>query len=456
MTNQDNLCRIGRRKKHPLEGECMIGDDASIPLMSFYNEERANKKNKTKIKAYPLSVKGLEENKNIFKNSDIVCNILPFFPFSERWKRKYLSKSFYKAFNTKYAWTNVDFRFLDVDIFNRNCFGKYNKLFFNTFSLSLSINGKETVGETLHFVMKHFLHLKDLRLYFRKKDANFIYEGVHPVVASLLNCPGGGGDAYASDAANAADTSNTTDITNVGKAYVGERRLSGSSCRGHPQCTDEQFQFDGHLMENYNDKYVGNDEESRVSKKTSESFQSHLQIMESKKIWTSTSLEVPNSFNKLERLILDVELKGDDLLTFVGKLNNLKDIIISKLVYSTMLNRSQSITIFTCFIEKMKRNNIRLIQLGLHFRYEDKPIDYINNEQFRKMLNERKSYICDSNKEEGDELIYVLQKNHLNSLYCLWSNDLFISYEMYEQIRKFNNLKVWILPGWRALSLAKE
>ncbi|EUT89850.1 hypothetical protein PFAG_01359 [Plasmodium falciparum Santa Lucia] len=593
--HQNNTFNMKMNKKHHIDNECIFNNctplstPRSISYIMNSNECYDYKTNKIEyiscLKFCP------KQYNNIFKNSDIICNILSFLSFSERWKFRLLNKSFYQAFHTKYAWANIDFRFLNVDLFN--FIKKYNKLFLNTFSLSMSINGDQSVEMIINFIFKHFNKLKDLRLYFRKKNANFIYESVHPIVSNLLNCkylknnnnnnnrnrkemhkrkkknslyqkkqaltttnnnnnnnndnnnddnnnnnngnhincthanhnnnygnnynecndsnehcrekenlqtsnfspdihigqensPNISRHAKKKKKKKQIDTSptkkekNIEHIHNTYNSYLDsvnhyndihnnlrddnfdniENSSSSTHSSSEKQCTPFSYEHmdcnfelnDYFLQNNHYQKYL----QKKNKEKKNEIVEKYLHIIQSKKIWASKRLNISNNFQYLERLIIDVELKGEELLCFVGKLNNLKDIIISKLVYSNKLNRSQSIIIFTSFIEKMKRNNIRLIQLGLYFRMEHKPIDYLNNEKFRKILSERKEYVYDINKEEGDELIYILQKNHLNSLYCLWSNDLFISFEMYEQIKKFNNLKIWILPGWRALSLAKQ
>ncbi|SOV12271.1 conserved Plasmodium protein, unknown function [Plasmodium gaboni] len=556
-------------KKHHLDNECIFNNctplstPRSISYIMNSNECYDYKINKIE---YISSLKRYPKEYNIFKNSDIICHILSFLTFTDRWKYKLLNKSFYQAFHTKYAWISVDFRFLNVDLYN--FFKKYNKLFLNTFSLSMSITGDQSVEMIINFIFKHFNKLKDLRLYFRKKNTNFIYEGVHPIVSNLLNCKylknnnrqdmhkrkkknslsqkketttnNNNKNNNDNNNKNNNDNDNNNNIINCNEYCSEEDNLqtpnifhdaliegeNNSNILRHTKkkkinkhihtSTTKKEKNIEHAHNNYNSVLdntnhyndihnnmwgdnINNNEESNTptdsstdkeytpfsyehidcsfelndlllqnnyyqkylekknkEKKKNEIIEKYLHIIQSKKIWSSKTLNISNNFECLERLIIDVELKGEELLCFVGKFNNLKDIIISKLVYSNKLNRSQSIIIFTSFIEKMKQNNIRLIQLGLYFRNEQKPIDYLNNEKFRKILNERKEYVYDINKEEGDELIYILQKNHLNSLYCLWSNDLFISFEMYEQIKKFNNLKIWILPGWRALSLAKQ
>ncbi|ETW62681.1 hypothetical protein PFMC_01416 [Plasmodium falciparum CAMP/Malaysia] len=515
--HQNNTFNMKMNKKHHIDNECIFNNctplstPRSISYIMNSNECYDYKTNKIEyiscLKFCP------KQYNNIFKNSDIICNILSFLSFSERWKFRLLNKSFYQAFHTKYAWANIDFRFLNVDLFN--FIKKYNKLFLNTFSLSMSINGDQSVEMIINFIFKHFNKLKDLRLYFRKKNANFIYESVHPIVSNLLNCKylknnnnnnnrnrkemhkrkkknslyqkkqalttTNNNNNNNNDNNNDDNNNNNNEhIHNTYNSYLDsvnhyndihnnlrddnfdniENSSSSTHSSSEKQCTPFSYEHmdcnfelnDYFLQNNHYQKYL----QKKNKEKKNEIVEKYLHIIQSKKIWASKRLNISNNFQYLERLIIDVELKGEELLCFVGKLNNLKDIIISKLVYSNKLNRSQSIIIFTSFIEKMKRNNIRLIQLGLYFRMEHKPIDYLNNEKFRKILSERKEYVYDINKEEGDELIYILQKNHLNSLYCLWSNDLFISFEMYEQIKKFNNLKIWILPGWRALSLAKQ
>ncbi|KAI4837351.1 F-box protein FBXO6 [Plasmodium brasilianum] len=556
------MCKTEKCKKHHLDVEYTANNQTeviaptnnSIVMAHNYSNACFSKRKKNE---YLLPVQSIIKKENIFKNCDIVCNILPFLTFSERWNNKLLNKSFYKSFNTKYAWTSLDFRFLDVDLFNFSFFKKYNKLFYNTVSLSLSVNGNKRVEVTINMIIKHFKNLKDLRLYFRKKNTNYIYEGVHPIVSNILNLQilqdgksergeqvkcGREKDVRERDDRERDDQERDDrerddqerddrerdDRERDDRERDDREKCKHESCKSNnrvpDKCSDrvhirtdgdecEQKEYDEDTKaRNYNNSAKGKrDKKEKVfcsykeyhtnenkdlynslpndftncdihlndlflekyyyyyyckykedkdymenSLLTEESLQKYLYNIEHIKIFKNRNLILSNTFNNLERLVLDVELKGDELLCFVGKLNNLKDIIISKLLYSNKLNKSQSITIFTCFIEKMKQNNIRLIQLGLYFRNEYKPIDYLNNKKFRKILNERKEYLYNINKEEGDELIYILQKNHLNSLYCLWSNDLFISFEMYEQIKKFNNLKVWILPGWRALSLAKQ
>ncbi|CRG93728.1 conserved Plasmodium protein, unknown function [Plasmodium gallinaceum] len=546
MINKDNINKKTKSKKHRLEDECIsdnqvhILNSNNIPYVK--NNTCFCENNKKKVN-YLTTFNTLSNNYNIFKNSDIICNILSFLTFSERWKFKLLNKSFYTAFNTKYAWANLDFRFINVDLFNYDFLKKYNKLFYNTFSLSLSVNGNESVGTTINLIIKHFKYLKDLRIYFRKKNTNFIYEGVHPIVSNILNCKSikenkkeirkdkkclynclnGNNNNMVKNIKDEKkeyekkDKKNVDNNTHYGmkdgetnkikncklnlneneykKNYLSpkykeitnqvsfldsknEIETKTKSQKNNDKSNfslkmehrtnndnhnvlscdfiDSNLEFNDFFLENYYYKYMENKNEIKDNRKLNELLQKYIRIIEGKKKWKTKNMKLHNNFDNLERLIIDVELKGEELLCFVGKLNNLKDIIISKLLYSNKLNRSQNIIIFTCFIEKMKQNNIRLIQLGLYFRHEYKPIDYLNNEKFRKILSERKEYIYDINKEEGDELIHILQKNHLNSLYCLWSNDLFISFEMYEQIKKFHNLKIWILPGWRALSLAKQ
>ncbi|CRH00986.1 conserved Plasmodium protein, unknown function [Plasmodium relictum] len=552
MINKDNISKIIKNKKHSLEDECIL--DNQVHTLTTNNIPNANNncfnENKKKKICYLSTHNTPSDNYNIFKNSDIICNLLSFLTFSERWKFKLLNKSFYKAFNTKYAWANLDFRFIDIDLFNFEFIKKYNKLFFNTLSLSLSVNGNESIKMTIDLIIKHFKYLKDLRVYFRKKNTNFIYEGVHPVVSNILNCKmikENKKEIYKDkrflcNRLNDNNNNNSNLIKNIKdeneeynkkdrendnndtyynrrngeikkkknyKLYLNEKEdkknYASSKCKGKENgvpllnnnsdnnneeekeikssknndknifslkviqrensddynisscdLLDSDLEFNNFFLENYYYKYIDNKNEIEDNVKSDELLQKYIRIIESRKKWKTKNLEIRNNFENLERLIIDVELKGEELLCFVGKLNNLKDIIISKLLYSNKLNRSQNIIIFTCFIEKMRQNNVRLIQLGLYFKHEYKPVDYLNNEKFRKILSERKEYVYNINKEEGDELIHILQKNHLNSLYCLWSNDLFISFEMYEQIKNFHNLKIWILPGWRALSLAKQ
>ncbi|CXI79869.1 conserved Plasmodium protein, unknown function [Plasmodium berghei] len=447
---------------------------------TFINKKR---KNENILTQRIVQIK--KENTHVLNNSDIVCNILSFLTFAERWKYKIISMSFYNAFNTKYGWNSVDFRFFNIDLLNMNFLDKYKKLLFNTNGLFLSVHENENVEEIINFSINNFKNIKDLRLYFRKKNTNYIYEGIHPTVANLLN------NKFLNEKKK--------------KKKKNEKYTFNNTCYA-PNQLEDILKFTENETESYH-TYNSNNNESEIDNKQfheynninyyfstfpyysidydpdfSESFftncntfhlsrsknspknsennnikndtiQKYMNIL--KKNNVCKNLEMKIDFHNLERLVLDVEIKGNDLLCFVGKFKNLKDIIISKLLYSDNLNRSQIVTIFTCFVDKIKQNNIRIIQLGLYFRHEHKKTNYLNNETFRKLLNEHTNSFYDINNEEGDELISILYKKHSESLYCLWSNDLFISYEMYESIKKFRNLKIWTLPGWSALSFAK-
>lgn len=414
------------------------------------------------------------------QSSDTVCNILSFMPFSQRWSCKLLSKSFYKAFHTKYAWDHIDVRFLNVDIFKVNFLKTFSNHFVNTSSLFLSINENTCAEAIINMVVQNFPRLRDLRVYCRKKNNNYIFEGVHPMVSSLLSgkaampqrevhngekCPKEG------DATN--DKHEDADGTTPGMTSPRERR--GKRCSQSPMDLPDwdlelsdlflYSRYYGHGKgKGQNGSHDGGDEERPNGEDDGEGGAQEADnppdnfhtIAARTHIWNAQRIHLPNQFEHLERLVLDVKLRGDELLPFVGKMTNLKDIILSKLLYTDKLNRAQCITIFTCFIEKIKKNKIRVLQLGLFFTREYKPTDYMDNELFRKIVKDRTELTSHPDKEEGDELIYVLHRNHLHSLYCLWSNDLFISFDMYERIRTFSNLKIWILPGWRALSLVKQ
>ncbi|CAD2109929.1 conserved Plasmodium protein, unknown function [Plasmodium vinckei] len=445
-----------------------------------------NKKRKTEYMLPQRIVQTKKEHKHVLNNSDIVCNILSFLTFPERWKHKIISMSFYNAFNTKYGWNTVDFRFFNINLLNINFLDKYKKLLFNTNGLFLSVHENDNVEEIINFSLNNFKNIKDLRLYFRKKNTNYIYEGIHPTVANLLN-------------SKFLNEKNKNKINNEKCTFSdtnGSNQFEDFQIKHQDNYNDNESEIDNKQSHEYNNinyyintypyysmdydpdfseafftnsdaftlprsknlkKNFENDNAKNDSAKNDSVkngiIQRHMQIF--KKNNVCKNLEMKIDFHGLERLVLDVEIKGNDLLCFIGKFKNLKDIIISKLLYSDDLNRSQIVTIFTCFVDKIKQNNIRIIQLGLYFRHEHKKTNYLNNETFRKLLNERTNSFCDINSEEGDELISILYKKHSESLYCLWSNDLFISYEMYENIKKFRNLKIWTLPGWSALSFAK-
>ncbi|KEG03610.1 hypothetical protein YYE_01634 [Plasmodium vinckei vinckei] len=453
-----------------------------------YKSDKSNKRetvlNKKRKNEYMLPqriVQTKKENKHVLNNSDIVCNILSFLTFPERWKNKTISMSFYNAFNTKYGWDTVDFRFFNVNLLNKNFLDKYKKLLFNTNGLFLSVHENDNVEEIINFSLNNFKNIKDLRLYFRKKNTNYIYEGIHPTVANLLN-------SKFLNEKNKNKISNekcTFSDTNESNQFEDFQIKHQDNCNDNESEIDDKQSHDCNNINYYINTYpyysmdydpdfseafftnsdafalprsknfkknVENDSVKNDSAKN-DTVQRHMHIF--KKNNVCKNLEMKIDFHGLERLVLDVEIKGNDLLCFIGKFTNLKDIIISKLLYSDDLNRSQIVTIFTCFVDKIKQNNIRIIQLGLYFRHEHKKTNYLNNEAFRKLLNDRTNSFGDINSEEGDELISILYKKHSESLYCLWSNDLFISYEMYENIKKFRNLKIWTLPGWSALSFAK-
>ncbi|GAW81876.1 hypothetical protein, conserved [Plasmodium gonderi] len=531
MVDSDDIIPLDKSKKRNFHYDIMFDKYARLgteecklfPSIHGCNNKRHVNGNDNRIdKSIYLKDEVLipplrNQKENIFQNADIVCNILSFIPFSKRWNCKLLSRSFYQAFHTKYAWDNLDVRFLDVDIFKLHFFKKYNKYFVNASSLFLSINENTSAEMIINLVIKHFTHLKDIRIYCRKENTNYIFEGVHPMVSTILN-----GKKFQEGKKNSClsrDTSSNhppspsegqiaggeTDEQEITQTAIGQVTYPNEcndkndkqenrdpddvhSKKFQQGFKDEQrndstnefidYAFEMNDFFLYNQYYrcgekINGESEKRYERsaqktaqkrahrsaedaKDEESMENVLKIIERRKIWNMKIFEIENKFENLERLVLDVKLKGDELLPFVGRLTNLKDIIISKLLYTDKLNRSQCITIFTCFIEKMKKNNVRVIQLGLFFTREYKPADYMNNENFRKIMNSRTEYISDPNKEEGDELIYILKKNHFDSLYCLWSNDLFISFDMYEQIQKFRNLQIWILPGWRALSLVKQ
>lgn len=406
------------------------------------------------------------------QNSDTVCNILSFMPFSQRWSCKLLSRSFYQAFHTKYAWNHVDVRFLDVDIFKFNFLKTFNRHFVNTFSLFLSINENTSAEPTINLAMNNFPRLTDLRLYCRKKNNNYIFEGVHPMVSSLLS-----GKATVAQGEvhregknpKESETSNDKHEHGDGSAsgMIYPRERPGNHCSQSPVDLpdwdlelNDLFLYSRYYGHREGERQNGRDNEEddgdEVAQEVEDPVDNLHAIAARTHIWKAKKIQLSNQFEHLERLVLDVKIRGDELLPFVGKMTNLKDIILSKLLYTDKLNRAQCITIFTCFIEQIKKNNIRVLQLGLFFTREYKPTDYIDNELFRKIVKGRTELTSHVDKEEGDELIYILHKNHLHSLYCLWSNDLFISFDMYERIRTFSNLKIWILPGWRALSLVKQ
>ncbi|ANQ09015.1 Uncharacterized protein PCOAH_00035320, partial [Plasmodium coatneyi] len=345
-------------------------------------------------------------------------------PDAHPWSCKLLSRSFYQAFHTKYAWDHIDVRFLDVDIFKLNFLKTFNKHFVNTFSLFLSINENTRAEPTINLAVSNFPRLTDLRLYCRKKNNNYIFEGVHPMVSSLL--------------------------TRKAAITQGEVHREGKNPKEGDAPNDKHEHGDGSAPG------ITSPREQRDNRCNQSPVDLPHWDFELSDLFLYNRIQLANQFEHLERLVLDVKLRGDELLPFVGKMTNLKDIILSKLLYTDKLNRAQCITIFTCFIEQIKKNNIRVLQLGLFFTREYKPTDYLDNELFRKIVKDRTELTSHADKEEGDELIYVLHKNHLHSLYCLWSNDLFISFDMYERIRTFSNLKIWILPGWRALSLVKQ
>ncbi|SCN27338.1 conserved Plasmodium protein, unknown function [Plasmodium berghei] len=407
---------------------------------TFINKKR---KNENILTQRIVQIK--KENTHVLNNSDIVCNILSFLTFAERWKYKIISMSFYNAFNTKYGWNSVDFRFFNIDLLNMNFLDKYKKLLFNTNGLFLSVHENENVEEIINFSINNFKNIKDLRLYFRKKNTNYIYE------EDILKFTENETESYHTYNSN----NNESEIDN--KQFHEYNNINYYFSTFPYYSIDYDPDFSESFFTNCNTFHLSR---SKNSPKNSENnnikndtIQKYMNIL--KKNNVCKNLEMKIDFHNLERLVLDVEIKGNDLLCFVGKFKNLKDIIISKLLYSDNLNRSQIVTIFTCFVDKIKQNNIRIIQLGLYFRHEHKKTNYLNNETFRKLLNEHTNSFYDINNEEGDELISILYKKHSESLYCLWSNDLFISYEMYESIKKFRNLKIWTLPGWSALSFAK-
>ncbi|KJP86991.1 hypothetical protein AK88_03390 [Plasmodium fragile] len=396
------------------------------------------------------------------QSSDTVCNILSFMPFSQRWSCRLLSRSFYQAFHTKYAWDHIDVRFLDVDIFKFNFLNTFHKHFVNTLSLFLSIHENTRAEPTINLAFKNFPRLTDLRLYCRKKNNNYIFEGVHPMVSSLLS--GKATMPQKEDVSN--DTHEHADDSAHG--MTSPLDSAANQCSQSPvDLSDWDFEFSdlflynryyGHgQADSQNGRYNhGQEDGEGIAHEVDDPPDNLHAIAARSHIWKQQRLHLANQFEHLERLVLDVKVRGDELLPFVGKMTNLKDIILSKLLYTDKLNRAQCITIFTCFIEQIKKNNIRVLQLGLFFTREYKPTDYLDNELFRKLVKGRTQLTSNADKEEGDDLIHVLHKNHLHSLYCLWSNDLFISFDMYERIRTFSNLKVWILPGWRALSLVKQ
>ncbi|SCN62253.1 conserved Plasmodium protein, unknown function [Plasmodium chabaudi chabaudi] len=445
-------------------------------------ETLLNKKRKTEDMLPQRIVQTKKEYKHVLNNSDIVCNILSFLTFPERWKHKIISMSFYNAFNTKYGWDTVDFRFFNINLLNINFLDKYKKRLFNTNGLFLSVHENDNVEEIINFSLNNFKNIKDLRLYFRKKNTNYIYEGIHPTVANLLNSKFlnekkkykiNNEKCTFNDTTYESNKFDDFQIKHQDDYNNNESEIDDKHSR---ECNNINYyintypyysmDYDPDFSESFftnsdaftlprskNLKKNIENDNSKNDNIKNDIIQRHMHIF--KKNNVCKNLEMKIDFHGLERLILDVEIKGNDLLCFVGKFKNLKDIIISKLLYSDDLNRSQIVTIFTCFVDKIKQNNIRIIQLGLYFRHEHKKTNYLNNETFRKLLNERTKSFCDINSEEGDELISILYKKHSQSLYCLWSNDLFISYEMYENIKKFRNLKIWTLPGWSALSFAK-
>ncbi|ETB62342.1 hypothetical protein YYC_00934 [Plasmodium yoelii 17X] len=431
-----------------------------------------------------------KDNKHVLNNSDIVCNILSFLTFTERWKYKIISMSFYNAFNTKYGWDTVDFRFFNINLLNMNFFDKYKKLLFNTNGLFLSVHENENVEQIINFSINNFKNIKDLRLYFRKKNTNYIYEGIHPTVANLLNSKflSENSEKNSEEKNEENEKANFHDTLYDHNQLEDTLKLTENETESYHRYTfnNNEPEIDNKQSNEYNNvnyyfntfPYYSIDYDPDFSESfftncntfhlsrpqnsqkkcennniKNDKIQKYINIF--KKNNVCKNLEMKIDFHNLERLILDVEIKGNDLLCFVGKFKNLKDIIITKLLYSDNLNRSQIVTIFTCFVDKIKKNNIRIIQLGLYFRHEHKKTNYLNNESFRKLLNEHTNSFYDINSEEGDQLISILYKKHSESLYCLWSNDLFISYEMYENINKFRNLKIWTLPGWSALSFAK-
>ncbi|GAB67404.1 hypothetical protein PCYB_114240 [Plasmodium cynomolgi strain B] len=472
----------------PIDGPPAIGHGRAVPLA----EQMVTPQQKARTEGR-------------LQNSDAVCNILSFMPFSQRWSCKLLSKSFYQAFHTKYAWDHIDVRFLNVDIFKINFLKTFNKHFVNTFSLFLSINENTRAEPIINLAIKNFPRLTDLRLYCRKKNNNYIFEGVHPMVSSLLSgkmavvqkeghragkCPKEGdapnekhehGDGSAPRMTSPQERRGNrcsqspvdlpdwdlelSDLFLYSRYYghgEGERQNgrhdSGDDGR-HDSGGDGRHngEEDGGRHDSGGDgRHNGEDDGEGSALEEDDPLDNIHTIAARTHIWNEQRIHLANQLEHLERLVLDVKLRGDELLPFVGKMTNLKDIILSKLLYTDKLNRAQCITIFTCFVEKIKKNSIRVLQLGLFFTREYKPTDYLENELFRKIVKDRTEFTSHADKEEGDELIYVLHKNHLHSLYCLWSNDLFISFDMYERIRTFSNLKIWILPGWRALSLVKQ
>lgn len=466
---------------------------------------------------------------NIFQNSDIICNILSFVPFANRWRFKLLNRAFYNAFNTKYAWSTLDFQFVDIDLFNMRFLDKYQRFFDHTHALSIAVNEKNNIDRMVNTLTNLFKHLKDLRLYYRKRNANVIYEYVHPVVMHFMKnairkdiYKKGKksreeikryldnkfkdedvildieeqikekvveperkeeandttlGDLNETNEENIEFMKNTNvfdSLDNTGTMEEGDFDIDKNSTINSVSSSNEtvnnepmdfitcdfsdldECEIKTFFLQNAFYKYLENKNENENKTINYALFQKYVNLIETKKLCRTKQISMDSPYASLERLIIDVELKGSDLLYFIGKLNNLKDILISKLIYGNKLNRSQNIIIFTSFIEQVQSNNIRMILLDMYYRYDYKPSDYLEHEKYRDILRKRKEHVFDKNKEEGDELIYILQKSHVNSLNCLWSNDLCISYEMYKQLKKFKNLQVWILPGWRALSLAKQ
>lgn len=461
---------------------------------------------------------------NIFENSDIICHILSFVPFVNRWKFKSLSRAFYNAFNTKYAWTTLDFQFIDVDLFNMRFLNMYQRFFDHTYALSIAVNDQNNIDKMVQTLTNLFKNLTDLRLYYRKRNSNVIYEYVHPVVMHFMrnaikkdmykkkkksreqikrflenqfmrgvvgerngqvqllernqqtnlsvNCETNqNGEEAIKDSTQNVESSghsrigseDSLDMTNENSTR--ECTSSSNERTRNPEIKDslncdisdlEAYEIKTFFLENAFYKYFEEKNKNENKEIKSTLLQKYVNFMESQQLLKTKQVPMDNPYANLERIIIDVELKGSDLLFFIGKLNNLKDILISKLIYGDIYNRAQNITVFTSFIEHIKSNSIRLILFDMYYRYDYKPVDYMKYESFREILKKKKEHIFDINKEEGDELIYILQKNHLNSLNCLWSNDLCISYNMYKKLKNFKNLQMWILPGWRALSLAKQ
>ncbi|CAI7721484.1 F-box protein FBXO6, putative [Plasmodium vivax] len=456
-----------------------IGGDIASPIDSLPGILRGP--------AAPPQQKARREGR--LQSSDAVCNILSFMPFAQRWNCKLLSRSFYEAFHTKYAWDNIDVRFQNLDIFKINFVKSFDKHFVNTFSLFLSINENTRAEPTINLAINNFPRLRDLRLYCRKKNNSYIFEGVHPIVSSLLSGKGAVAQREVhttGECPKEGDTPNDKhehgDGDGKAPGMTSPRERRANRCSQSPvDLPDWDFELSdlflysryygqgegarqngGHVSgEGDGEMHNGEVHDARRSgegaaQEADDPPESFLTIAARTHMWNAQRVQLENQFEHLERLVLDVKLRGDELLPFVGRMTNLKDIILSKLLYTDKLNRAQCITIFTCFIEKIKKNNIRVLQLGLFFTREYKPTDYLDSELFRKIVKDRRELTSHADKEEGDELIHVLHRNHLHSLYCLWSNDLFISFAMYERIRTFRNLKVWILPGWRALSLVKQ